>query len=298
MSFDADSLFAGGCYAVLRVGAVSVILTAFFEAHSLRDGVAAEFSSAGGDDACCALDVVMGDFVAHGPCPILGQGLGRGVLVAVLLLSGTGAGLAQGPPAAIGRISYGVNLQAGDAICSGVLVAPALVLTAAHCVRIDDPAAIRFDVGWTEGRGLAVGRGAEVIFAPRDAVGAGVLAGPVGDLALVVLAEPIPIAVATPLSLTDAEARPGDRFTLIAYRRDAPDRPQRSDACMLLATVPGFLGLSCPAVSGNSGAPLLEWDGTGWRIAAVMVATSRVGTVRSWAAILPLALRARIVPPG
>ena len=226
------------------------------------------------------------------------RGSGVGTLVALLLIGGVRAGLGQEHPAALGRISYGADLQPGDAICSGALVAPALVLTAAHCVRIDDPATIRFDVGWTDGRGLAIGRGAEVIFAPEGAVGGGALTGLIGDLALVVLAEPIPVAVAAPLPLAGTEAVLGDRFTLIAYRRDAADRPQRSDACTLLATAPGLMGLSCLAVSGNSGAPLLEWDGTGWRIAAVMVAVANGGAVRSWAVIPPQALRTRIRSPG
>ena len=40
---------------------------------------------------------------------------------------------------------------------------------------------------------------------------------------------------------------------------------------------PGLLGLSCPVVSGNSGAPLLQAHGTGWQIAAIMVASGRPG---------------------
>jgi hypothetical protein len=47
-------------------------------------------------------------------------------------------------------------------------------------------------------------------------------------------------------------------------------------------------------VSGNSGAPLLQWDGAGWQVVAVMVASARGGPVRSWAVLPPAPLRLRI----
>ena len=51
-----------------------------------------------------------------------------------LLIFGCTA-FAEEAPSAVGRISYGDSPTPEAAICSGVLVAPDLVLTAGHCVR-------------------------------------------------------------------------------------------------------------------------------------------------------------------
>lgn len=220
------------------------------------------------------------------------RSLGRAGLLVLLL---AGAARAEAIPAAVGRISYGDTPAPGAAICSGALVAPDLVLTAAHCVRgaATDPASIRFDAGWSGGQPSGQRRGAAVIL-PEGTPAAG-MAGLAEDVALVVLAAPFPPGAVTPLPLTDPAGR---SFTLIAFRRDAPDQPPRRDLCGIVATAPGLLGLGCAVVSGSSGGPLLARDGTGWRIVAVMFAASRGGPVRSWAALPPAALRQRIAAGG
>ncbi len=47
--------------------------------------------------------------------------------------------------------------------------------------------------------------------------------------------------------------------------------------CHTLATRHGLLGLDCPVVSGNSGAPLLQRTEWGWQVVATMVASSSTG---------------------
>ena len=199
------------------------------------------------------------------------------LMLCMLLLCGSAAG-AEDIPSAVGRITYGDVLSPGAAICTGVLVAPDLVLTAGHCVRgaIDDPASIRFDAGWA-GEGFAGdGRGVEVILSGSEELAE--------DVALVVLDRPLPPEVAEPLSIAAPLAQ---IFTLHAFRRDAPDHPSQPLTCGQRAAAPGLLGLDCPAVSGNSGAPLLQRDEAGWHVVAVMVAASRTGAVRSWAVLPP-----------
>lgn len=210
------------------------------------------------------------------------------ILLAVIL---AGQGGAQDAPLAVGQISYGETLVPGAAICTGALVMPDLVLTASHCLRGSQaaPASVRFAMGFAD-RNPTVRQGAEVILS-----GAEVSKDHANDVALLRLQTPIAADVVAALPVADpALGRWADGFTLIAYRRDAPDLSHRRDDCALLTTLPGILALSCPVISGNSGAPVLAWDGTDWQIVAVIVASSSGSAVQSLAATIPPDLLARI----
>jgi hypothetical protein len=212
-----------------------------------------------------------------------------GLLVALVLVASVCR--AEDVPAAVGRITYGAHPQPGGAICTGVLVAPDMVLTAAHCVRdtVEHPEAIRFDAGWAGGKPTGLRKGAAVILAGE--AGAPGVAGLVADVALVVLDAALPPDAFAPLPLA---APKGGPFSLISFDRSAPGQPQSAALCRPLAKPPGLLALDCPVVSGNSGAPLLERDGDGWRVVAVMVASAQGGPIRSWAVIPAAPLRLQI----
>ena len=214
----------------------------------------------------------------------------KGGVVALALVTGQ-TGRAEDIPAAVGRISYGDTLLPEAAICSGLLVAPDLVLTAAHCVRsaAETPETIRFEAGWSGTHPAASRRGASVILGGgAEAPG---LLGLLSDVALVVLDAPFPPDAFPPMPLAAPSAAV---LTLIGFDRMAPERPILRDDCQSLRAPLGLVALDCRVVSGNSGAPVLERDSTGWRAVAVMVASSEDGPVRSWAVVPPPTLRLRI----
>jgi hypothetical protein len=209
-----------------------------------------------------------------------------------LVLSAASA-VAEEGPAAIGRISYGpLSPLRGAAICTGVLVAPDLVLTAGHCVRgaVDAPETIRFDAGWSAGRpsGQRVGSAVHLAQGSDDPEGAGLET----DVALVVLDRALPTDGFPPLEIADPDGGP---FTMVAFDRSAPGQPRPVVLCRPLAKPPRLLALDCPVVSGNSGAPLLRPDGDGWQVVGVMVASAKGGPVRSWAVVPPSELRREIM---
>lgn len=211
-----------------------------------------------------------------------GPGMRRFALFVVALLTAYPS-MADPPGAdwpvalpAIGRITYGETARPGGAICSATLVAPDLILTAGHCVRDADPQAVKFSAGYSHGRGVAEARGLSVI---RPAGRMGLAA----DVALVRLDRAIPGNVVVPLPLA---LRQTTALRMIAYRRDAPE--QRGDQdCRVVVQYATSLGLRCPAVSGNSGAPLLQRTEDGWQVVAVMVAQDRQNRIVRSYAVLP-----------
>jgi len=220
---------------------------------------------------------------------------GAGVIALIGLLVG-GPVIAEPQTDAVGRISYGTTDPApGTAICSGVLVAPDLVLTAAHCVGAD-PSQIRFAAGLSEGQARAWAQGSAVLslpLNPRQRASTDAIAALAYDLAVVRLATPLTDVM--PLSLTSFD--PTAEMLLQGYRRDRPDRVHLDASCLGTEIIEGVLALSCPVVSGLSGAPLLirMEHSPEWRVVAVVVAQARGdGVPRSFAAVPGPDLLARL----
>ncbi len=198
---------------------------------------------------------------------------------------------------AIGRINVGGFRS--KSTCTGTLVAVDLVLTAAHCVVAGTglpypPEQVHFVAGWLRGGFVAHRTGSAITFpggTPDATPGRG------QDLALIQLAEPVAADKATPVPLGwMGEAEPP--FSLIAYRRDRPHALSNQPDCHPLSKTDQMLGLSCPVVSGNSGAPVLGRINGQWHVLAVMSASvNRSQWIKSLAVIPDAAFRALIPAP-
>lgn len=180
-------------------------------------------------------------------------------------------------PPAVGRVApvNAAGARVGTAICTGVLIAPDLVLTAGHCLpRRDGKAAYGFEAGLDGQSRQARALGRRFPSLPARPEGSLKLAN---DLALLRLDSPIPPALVAPVSRL-ASMPPG-AATFFGYDRASPDRLPEAAACALTgrwpAVAPNVLAFDCPVVSGNSGGPVLLRDAKGWALVAIMVARGK-----------------------
>ncbi|WP_269751829.1 trypsin-like serine peptidase [Pseudophaeobacter flagellatus] len=189
------------------------------------------------------------------------------VIVACLMASLPGLAKAEGPQAgagsfpgweAVGRLNI-----SGRNMCTGSLIAPNLVLTAAHCLydpvsgRAIDPTTIRFEAGLVGRRAKAARNITKAVMHPgydhfRSNTS---LMG--NDIAVLRLSHPISSAEIRPLVMSWEAAR-GDAVGVLSYNFAHATRPSLERSCEVLAKQRTTLVMSCRVEFGASGAPVLQ----------------------------------------
>ena len=160
-----------------------------------------------------------------------------------------------------GSISAAGRLEHRDSSCSAALIAPNLVITAAHCI----------DEGETDRHVFRPNTGAKRMFAVKRAVrhqlyDAGKHWRFRFDFALVELVSSVPSEVAVPLKLGD-EAELGEGLFILSWRWQEDPRQRR---CPVIKGASGVVTLGCRVQGGESGAPVVRKTDDGLELVAVI----------------------------
>ena len=206
--------------------------------------------------ACWRLYLFAGP-IAAGPLPILEKDL-REAWQAVGRINGQGYRRLQG--------------------CSGTLIAPDLVVTAAHCVtkKFGIGPERHFVAGWYRGRFTAHSVSYEIDVHPLYALAEGQKRFAY-DLALVHLADPIPDSVVAAVPLLAADAALQDTVLLLGYQKSVPHALAGKSGCKSLPmTSDDWLLFNCEVAPGTSGGAAIVETPEGPKLAGIIVA--RAGT--------------------
>lgn len=172
------------------------------------------------------------------------------------------------------------RLDSRDGYCTATLIAPDLLLTAAHCVydgrgkamTADD---LKFQAGLTHGAAAALRTVAQIEahagYDPHTGVNAQNVRH---DVALVRLAEPIPAYELAPFPVFAGKI-PDGAVSVVSYGRGRSDALSRQKACQVIRHRDSIVTMDCDVTFGSSGAPVFTHLNGRGQIASVI---SSIGT--------------------
>lgn len=207
-------------------------------------------------------------------------------LITVLFLAAPRPVAAQeGAPVAMetgdavrGWQGVGRLLPGGRGLCTAALVAPRLILTAAHCLydhetgaRFPD-ALVTFEAGWRLGRAEAYRGVARSLVHPDYVYSGGDAVERIGhDLALLELDRAIALPQLAPFA-TGAPPAPGDEVSVVSYAQGREEAPAIERGCPVIGRQGLALILACSVDFGASGAPVFARREGAFELVAVIVA--------------------------
>ncbi|MCP5071866.1 MAG: trypsin-like serine protease [Rhodobacteraceae bacterium] len=190
---------------------------------------------------------------------------------------------------AVGRLDIG-----SDGYCTGVLIAPDVVLTAAHCVydmytgKKQTIGAFKFSAGLRDGKAIEE-RGAIKFIAHEDYYPRmGVTFNNIrNDVALIQLDEPISSFTAAPFKI-HAGVTKGSKVSVVSYGQGRDKALSWQRECGMLGRRNGLMAFDCNVTHGSSGAPVFVKEGNRARILSLVSSGTRGnGQVLSWGMELP-----------
>ncbi|WP_240554564.1 trypsin-like serine peptidase [Acetobacter cibinongensis] len=189
----------------------------------------------------------------------------------------------QMPWAAIGRVQTELGSR-----CTGFLLSPVVVQTAAHCLwlsathRFVQPESVHFLLAYSGGHYSAHARVTHFVIPPgyttaQESQMAGL------DHATLILDRPVakPDAVFH-VTATPQDVTPGTPVSLGGYEQNQPDIITADTHCHLIGTTQDgqgnlLLAHDCAGTHGSSGAPLLRQNADGWQVIGVQVLARTAG---------------------
>jgi protease YdgD len=146
--------------------------------------------------------------------------------------------------------------------CTGTLISPDVVLTAAHCVydmntgQLSDSSEMRFRAGLTNGKVAAERAVAQVVPHPGFDPMAGLNAqNVISDVALLRLASPIPVQEVPPFVVHSGPIEKGP-VSVVSYGRGRAEALSRQKQCKVLERYARLITMDCDVTFGSSGAPV------------------------------------------